>query len=484
MQEIASLERAFRHSAVEAGEYCRAHRARIYSLLEDRGFSPAPTLVSDLLSATLDGVCVRSPIRAQFGGGDAVRCMNEVSQLMTRMLGAPVGRLELRSKVALRFFETWFAGTPKAGCAPSLRPNLDLLAIGVEPQGSAPPDAWKDWRIAEEAAFRDGGSPAFKRALAEVRISSAAHVGEVDDRIWYMTGDGESRPRDLHVAAQRRGGGEGVPVRSPVGMFKEVSPDGIPPDPTRITPSDLALFSVRNGPMRALLASKLSDSALMVRFGAIPTPARQCPRVLLVAALLDPIELHVQREGCVVCDVEVLRECLLHAITACVQTFGRAKVDFELEVRRDGAVARGRRLFDDLRSRHGQVRLEYRQADQLRDLLAQRTPWLFVDTISPAFKTNPPQPATAAYDAAYLIAAGKEHSLHNCAWTGAASARPEPDGRCAVTAIGSIAKAPMTLEMNDAATLGRVLSECFGEEPGRLERGDASSEGPEGAVIS
>jgi hypothetical protein len=484
MQEIASLERAFSHAAVEAGEQCRAHRARIYSLLEDRGFSPAPTLVSDLLSAALDGGCVRSLQRAQFGGGDAVRCMNEVSQVMTRALGSPAGQSELRRKMAIRFFETWFASTPNAGCATSLRPRLDLLAIGVEPQPSAPADAWSEWRVAEEAAFRDGGSPAFKRALAEVRISSEAHIGEVDDRIWHMTGESRNEPRNLHVAATRRGGGEGMPVRSPVGVFKEVSRHGIPPDPTRITPSDLALFSAQSSPMRALLASKLADSGLMVRFGATPTPARQRPRVLLVAALLDPIELHIQREGCVVCDVEVLRECLLHAITACIQTFGRAEVDFELEVRRDGAVARGRHLFDDLRNRHGQVRLEYRQADQLRDLLVLRAPWMFVDTISPAFKNNPPQPATAAYDAAYLIAVGMEHSLHSCAWTGSASARPEPEGRCLVAAVGSVARAPLRLEMSDATALGRGLSECFGEEPGRLERDEQTSEGPEGALIS
>lgn len=484
MQEITSLERAFSHAAVEAGEQCRAHRARVYALLEDRGLSPAATLVSDLLSAALDGGCIRSQLRAQFGGGDAVRCMNEVSQVMTRALGSPAGQLGLRQRVALRFFETWFASTPKASCARALRPNLDLLAIGASPQGSASIDVWTEWRMAEEAAFREGGSPAFRRALAEVRISSATRIGEVDDRIWHMTGESRNEPRDLHVAARRRGGGEGMPVRSPVGVFKEVSRHGIPPDPTRITPSDLALFSAQSGPMRALLASKLADSALMVRFGATPTPARQRPRVLLVAALLDPIEAHIQREGCVVCDVEVLRECLLHAITACIQTFGRAKVDFELEVRRDGAIARGRHLFNDLRNRHGQVRLEYRQSDQLRDLLVQRAPWMFVDTILPAFKTNPPQPATAAYDAAYLIAAGNEHSVHGCAWTGSASVRRESDGRWMVAAVGSVAKAPMPLAMNDEAALGRALSECFGEEPGRLERDDQPSESPEGSVIS
>jgi hypothetical protein len=484
MQDIASLERAFSQAAVQAGEQCRAHRVRIYSLLEERGFSPAPTLVSDLLSAALDGGCVRSPVRAPFGGADSVRCMNEVSQVMTRALGSPAGQLDLRQKVAIRFFETWFAPTPKSSCALGLRPKLDLLAIGVEPDAGAPADVWTLWRRAEESAFRDGGSPAFKRALAEVRISSAAFVAEVDDRIWHMTGASEGAPRNLIVAARRRGGAEGMPVRSPVGVFKEVSPHGIPPDPTRISPSDLALFPAQSGPMRALLASKLADSALMVRFGAMPTPARQRPRVLLVAALLDPIESHIQREGCVICDVEVLRECLLHAVTACLRAFERTKVDFELEVRRDGAVARGRHLFNDLRNRHGQVRLEYRQADQFRDLLVQRTPWMFVDTISPSFKTNPPQPATAAYDAAYLIAVGKEHSLHSCAWTGSASATPESDGRCMISAVGGVAKAPVFLTMDDATALGRELSECFGEGPGRLERDDHSSGSPEGAVIS
>lgn len=483
MPDIASLERAFNHAAVEAGENCRVHRVRIYSLLEDRGLSPAPTLVSDLLSAILDGVCARSPMRATFGG-DAVRCMNEVSLVMTRVLGSPVGRLALRSKFAIRFFETWFAGTPKASCTPSLRPYLDLLAIGVEPQASAPAGAWADWRIAEELAFRSGGSPAFKRALAEVRISSGTRVGEVDDRIWYMTDDGESEPRDMTIHATRRGGGDDIAVRSPVGVFKEVSQDGIPPDPTRITPSDLALFAAQNNPMRALLASKLADSALMVRFGAIPRPARQRPRVLLVAALLDPIELHIQREGCVVCDVEILRQCLLHAVTMCIQTFGRAKVDLELEIRRDGTVARGRHLFKELRSRNGQVRLEYKHTEQLRDLLAHRSPWFFVDTISLAFNTKPSPPETAAYDATYLIAVGKEHSLHSCTWTGAVSAIREADGRCAVIAVGSVAKAQVLLEMNDPTAIGRMLSECFGEEPGRLDRDDTSSEGSEHAVIS
>ena len=484
MQEIASLEHAFSLSALEAGEECRSTRTRIYRLLEERGFSAAPTLVSDVLTAALDGSCSGSANRSQFGGSHTARCMSGVSQSMTRALGSRAGRVELRLEVALRFLETWFASAPRSVMPPSTRPRLDLEAIGAEPADPARDDPWFIWRRSEEQALSEGGSPAFRRALAEIRTSSVRNVGEVDERIWFMKGDGGARPRDLRIDSVRRAGREGIPERSPVGVFSEVSPHGIPPDPSRVTPADLALFSANPGPMRGLLASKLADSSLMVRFGSMPTPARQRPRVLIVAGLFDSMAMHVQRNGRVAPDIEVMRECLLHAIVSCVQTFGRAEVDFELEVRRDGPIARGSRLFSDVRNLRGQLKLEYRRPDLLRDRLLQRAPWIFADTPSMQHRSQQPPPSIAKYDASYLLGAGVRGRMHGLDWTGSASAEPDGVDQCTVTASGSVARPPAKLDLTDAAGLGRGLSECFGDEPKRLERGEENPTGMEGAVIA
>lgn len=484
MQETASLERAFELSAIATGEKSRAMRTRVYTLLEERGFSPAPTLVSDLLTVALDGTCIGSSNRDQPARSHVVRCMGEVSQAMTKAYGSRVGRDELFYEVALRFLQTWLAGAPKHHASAQNRPRLEIEAIGshaIEPRSR---DDWTDWRISEEASFREGGSPSFRRALAEVRTSSERNFGEVDERIWFMSGDGGGPPRDLNITSVRRAGGEGVPVRSLLGVFSEVSPHGVPPDPSRITPSDLALFSAKHGPMRALLASKLADSALMVRFGSMPTPARQRPRVLLVAGLFDTIAMHIQRKGQVIPDIEVLRESLLHAVVSCVHTFSGAQVDFELELRRDGPIARGSVLFNDMRTIRGHLKLEYRKSAQLRDRLAQRAPWIFADTPSLNHRGRLALPQISNYDAAYLIAAGARSQVHGCDWTGAATVEPDGSDQCMVTASGSVARPTTLLSMADAKALGLGLSACFGEEPDRLERGGQQPSNTESAVIT
>jgi hypothetical protein len=485
MQESVPLEESFRGAALEPAERCLANRTRVYDLLRDRNLAPSPSLVSDVLTAILDGTHVRSNERRDYCSANAAHCMAELVENATANFGALGDHETLRLEAALRFLTTWFAGAPSPGPSVDQLPSMDLAALGLRRQLVSDASGWVAWRSNEESRFSDGGSPSFRHALAELRLSSVRSVGKVDERVWYLPGTGSREWRSMTIPAKQHGGSEHISVRSLIGPFNEVSSFGLPPDPSRVTPADLALFAADTQPMRALLASKLADSGLMVRFGSMDMPARQRPRVLIVAGLFDGIKMHVQRRGEVVPSVEPLRECLLRSLSACLCTFASAAVDFELEVRRDGPSSRGVLALRDLRNRAGRLRLEYRSPEALRDELMKRAPWLYADTRLAQFRRAAPTPHTSNYDASYLLAVGSAGTIQGtCNWTGTVTAEPTDDGACTVFSSGSIARPSVSFTDLNPESISHALSDCFGDEPGRLERGEGLSDALEDAVIA
>ena len=485
MQESVPVEEAFRGAALEPAERCLANRSRVYGLLLDRRLAPSPSLVSDVLTAVLDCSSVRSGARRDYGSANAARCMAELVETVGPNFGALGEHETLRMDAAVRFLTTWFASAPVPDPSLDRLPSMDLAALGLLNQPIPDASGWIAWRSHEESAFGDGGSACFRHALAELRLNSVRSVGKVDERVWYLPGTGSREGRSLSIPAKQHGGSESISVRSLIGPFSEVSTYGLPPDPSRVTPADLALFTANSEPMRALLASKLADSGLMVRFGSMDMPARQRPRVLIVAGLFDSIKMHVQRRGEVVPSVEPLRECLLRSLSACLCTFANAAVDFELEVRRDGPASRGRLSLRDLRNRAGRLRLEYRTPEALRDELMKRAPWLYADTRLSQFLRAAPMPQTSNHDAAYLLAAGSAGTIGSgCNWTGAAIAEPTDDGACTVFSAGTLARPSVSLKDLNPESMAYALSDCFGDEPGRLARGERLSDDLQDLVIS
>ncbi len=468
----ASLEDAFRAAALEPAERCLANRKRVYNLLEKHGLAPSPSLVSDVLTAVLDEARARSSTRENRGSPSAALCMAELVDVVALNFGRQGEQESLRIETALRFLTTWFANAPVESSSLHQLPSMDLEALETWSRPSGGSIGWTAWRSQEESAFSDGGSAGFRQALAELRLSSERSIGSREGR-------------SLSVRARQHGGSDLISVRSLIGPFHEVGSHGLPPDASRLTPADLALFAAETAPTRALLASKLADSGLMVRFGSTDIPARQKPRVLVVAGLFDTIKMHVQRRGEVVPTIEPMRECLLRTLSACLCTFAGAALDFDLEVRRDGPSSRGRLARQDLRNRAGRLRLEYRTPEALRDELVKHAPWMFADTRLPQFRRPVPTPNTANYDAAYLIALGSAGRIRDaCSWTGTAIAEPTDDGTCTVLSSGSITRPSVSLKDLDPQSMAMALSDCFGDEPGRLERGvKASDDNGQDAVI-
>lgn len=483
MQETTTLDSLFKHAAIQPGEHGRTVRAKVYSALEQRGLMPAPTLVADLVTVAVDG---SGPIADGCGRVAAVRvvqCMTEVGAAMSACFGSPLGQSSQRMEAALQFLATWMASAPRPSSGAGARNAIELAALGLAPETPFATDPWFAWRCAEESAFAEGGSPAFRRALAELRATKLQGFGAVDERVWYIRSRADGPARVLDVTSNRRAGVEGESVRSPIGVFREVAPHGLPSDPSRISPSDLALLAKNGGAARALLAAKLADSALMLRFGSMPRPARQRPRALIVLALADTIEMHVQHPGSVVPDIEPLREALLHTVPACLRTFAAAEVDFELEIRREGPIAQGRLHIAELRNRQGKLRLEYRHPDQLLEQLAAKAHWMFADT--PLSSRQPPRPMTAGFDACYLVAVGQTARLSGeCAWTGSAVIEYLGHANCALRTSGAAGRSDATVNLSEPRNVAKLLAECFGNVPAELEGGTDGQGEPEGVVFS
>lgn len=483
MQETTTLESLFKHAAMQPGEHGRTIRTKVYAALEQRGLLPAATLVADLVTVAVDGSGPVAEGCRRVAAVRVVQCMTEVGSAMSKCFGSPLGQSPQRTEAALQFLATWMASAPLPSSGAGARNAIELAALGLAPQMPFATDPWFAWRCAEESAFAEGGSPAFRRALAELRATTPQGFGAVDERVWYISAGPDGPARMLDVTSNRRAGAEGEPVRSPIGVFREIAPYGLPSDPSRVSPSDLALLVKSDRAARALLAAKLADSALMVRFGSMPRPARQRPRALIVVALADTIEMHVQHPGSVVPDIEPLREALLHTVPACLRTFTAAEVDFELEIRREGPIARGRLHITELRNRQGKLRMEYRHPDQLLERLAVQAPWMFADT--PLSSRQPPRPSTAGFDASYLVAVGKTARLSGeCAWTGSAVIEYVGQAQCTLRTTGAVGRSDAGLDLSEPRNVAKLLAECFGNVPTELERGTAAKGEPEGVVFS
>jgi len=374
------------------------------------------------------------------------------------------------------------AGAPRPANPQASLTDLDSAAIACSKEDGFSQDPWVTWRASEERAFENGGSPEFRRALTEIRSNAPLGFGAIDERIWFISSDTIGQARNLDLASRHQAGQDGQPIRRPIGEFRETGFSGIPDDPTRICPSDLALLGLNRSDSRAILAMKIADSQLMVRFGHMPHPARQRPRVLLVVAICDTVMMHVQPLGGVVPDIEPLRESIFHALTACMCTLTKADVDFEVEVRRDGPIANGRLRIRELRNRHGRLRLEFRHPRLLLEKLSSEAPWLFSDT--PMVSNRPLPPMLTGFDAAYLIAVGSTSALReSCNWTISAVAEVMGPGLCEVSTRSVNAQTTSSLAISKLQEIANALAKSIGEVPQRDDPKSANSSEPEGTVF-
>ena len=435
--ESAGLDSIGGYCVLETTPECIGIRERMLASLLSSGVAAAPTLVFDLVAATCGGAAIRAHASGRPSADAVASCMRDVQVAMRRVHGSPLTRPEVHLRAAEAFLASWFSSAPRLDAERESIRELELIALEVRPDETSRALQWIEWRRREEQAMQNGGSPGFMRALAEIRSATPEGFAAIDERVWTIEQGEIVPPRLLEVASSRKAGAEAERFRSHIGPFHEIGAYGLPPDPTRLVVTDLALLGTAMPEARALLAAKIADASLSVRFGSMPRPAARRPRVLLVAALEDDLSEHVLHVGKLIPSVDPLREALLHALPACLRVLSELQIDFELEIHRASPLSSGRLPIRDLRARSGRLAIEYRTAPRLLARLARDAPWMFAD--APSRRPSIQPPSTAGFDASYLLTAGSKSGYREgAAWSGSISIQPAGDASLRVAAYGSL----------------------------------------------
>jgi hypothetical protein len=471
MTQPTSVDLTARHCVLEVGEECVTIRRAILAELVAAGVAAPPTLVFDLVAAACEDGSVQSTSSGRDNAGGVARCMRRVAEAMSKVHGSVLTKREVRRRAAKALLASWFASVPPLDGRRESLQELELVALGLRPAGRERSARWIEWRRREELMMSDQGSPEFLRALAEIRAATPEGFAAIDERIWMLREGEATALHGLNVASKGKAGGDPELFRSHLGPFREVGNYGVPPDPSRLVASDLALLGAHMPEARAIVAAKIVDASLVVRFGSMPRPAARRPRVLLVAALEDDVDSHVQHEDLVAPAVEPLREALLHALPTCLRVLASLKVDFALEVRRDGPFVGGALHFSDLLNRQGRLALDFRTAPRLLARLAQDAPWLFAD--APSRRRTLPPLRSAGFDASYLLAAGGRWLRDEGNWTGWVGIECVDHAMLRVVASGAMPGAGLeAFSVHEPQRAGVAAALAFGGDAGGEGDGD------------
>lgn len=476
---LSSSSLVARHCVLEADPECVPVRERMQAELVESGVPAPPSLVFDLVAAVGRGSILRVPASGRRFADGVARCMGEVQAAMRRAHGSPLTRPSVHLRAARAFLASWFTSAPRLDLGSESLQDLDLIAIEVQPLGQCRSRRWVEWRRSEEEAMQRGGSPQFLRALAEILSATPEGFGAIDERVWTIEPGEPVAPRVLDIASSRKSGFDAERFRSHIGAFHEIGLSSMPPDPARLVAADLALIGARLPEARVLLAAKIADGSLLVRFGSMPRPAARRPQVLFVVALEDDLSTHVLHANKVIPVVDSLREALLHAMPACLRVLADLQIDFEVEVHRSGPFSRGRLRLTSLRTRTGGLGFDYRTAPRLLSKLGRDAPWLFAD--APSRRSPPQPPVIAGFDATYLLTAGSSSPYRDAvAWSGCISIAPSGESSLRVSAFGSLASFPsVTIPISDPEQAGRAAASAFGGAPrADDERRPQSAEAP------
>lgn len=462
MHEAAGPDLSAGHCALAASDDVVRLRGAILGELSGSGIAVPPLLVYDLVASTLGGPVTRRPCPQRPRADDVARCFRGVADALRNAHGPSQLRPAAHRRAATAFLSSWLARAPRLHDEAECTHRLELVALGVLRPAGERSLAWLEWRRLEEQAMRDAGSIDFLRALAEIRALTGEGFAAMDERIWSIQTGDVATPRLLEVPSVRKSGTEAERFRDNTGPFHEIAPHGIPPDPGRLVATDLGLLGAQGREARALLAAKIADASLSVRFGSMPRPAARRPRVLLVAVLEDDVECHVLDHGHVSPRVEPLREMLVHALPACLRALVGLQIDFEAEVHRDGPFASGRLQLRGIQGRNGRLPLAFRSAPGMLGMLAQRAPWFFAD--APVHRPARRLPATAAFDASYLLTAGRSSRYRsNAPWSGCICIEPLGPGAIRISSTGALpCRFSETLRSHQSERAAGLAASAFG----------------------
>jgi hypothetical protein len=438
-----------------------------------RGYRPGPRMVADLVAIASRGEAGARQVQDRREGPHVARVLTELARVLHRRVGTFQLHVEQRLQAMSRFLCTWVGAAPALAREDADIAGLENDALRTLDSGSA--CAWGEWRKREELSFRSGGSAGFLRALAELESASQVRgaSGWMDESIWNLVGGSAPSARGLDAMSRRAGGVENEAVRTPSGVFREVAPHGLPDEPSRIAPADLALLAGGDRRARALLAAKLAADSILVRFGAAPRPARRMPRVLVCLALFDTPDMYVQRPGCRVPDVDPVRELMVRTFPLVVGALGQNKAAVTLRVQRQGPFMAGDWKAGDLKDQFGRVRGMWRRPGNLLRYLQRNANWLFEDCGKTTGRISGPEPEN--YDAAYLLSFGEPAAGYSTEWTARSVVIVTADGEAAVRFDGPEVRESFVFDLAAPMPVAEAMVEALGLTIARLEAGDSAT---------
>jgi hypothetical protein len=485
MKEPPRHRRILAFSLVKPSREAEEAIERIEAELALGGLRSSATLVTDLVTLVFDGSRSITSDSRRREPHHVRRRLDTAAKILRKQYGTSNGD---RESATIRFLASWFASAPEPA-----EPKADLVELDLAAAtGVDSADPWCVWRQVQERAFHEeaGGSPDFWRAMTELAASMPLGFGTVAERIWLQSSPAESSARTVEVTSSRRGGADGEPIRSPIGVFREMAADGLPQDPTRIAASDLALVGSSNGGARALLGVKLADSTLMVRFGSTRRPSRRRPKALLVLVLADTIDMHRQFAGTVVPAIDDLRRSFLRAIVVSLRAFESTDVDLEVEIQREGPVADGRIRLPEVRQRNGRILHEFRRPDRLLHWLALKSLWLLVDcpSAAPTAGIALRGDKDSDFDARYLISVGVDSSHKGVfPWTGTLTLHWDRQKPATLTPRATGAFSPSTipeLKLHEPEAIGKAIASILGRRPIDPAAGGGTATYPDTVVFT
>jgi len=365
------------------------------------GFAPAPLIVADVIAATLGGELQVNSARRN-DERDMLTWLRRWRRALER-----ITRVDERLARAALLLETLMASAPVIDADAPRRARLEAVALLGD---TAPIDgaevAWVAWRRALEDRLGVGREWTFVAALVQLSASGAVGFGTCDEGLWHVDGETPlARPTRITAVSRQAQGEDHERFRDLRGPFETLSSYTMPPDPSRLVATELALVSSPERAARAMLAAKLADGSMAVRFGSVELPARRRARCLLIVTLSDAARHHHQARGQLAPEVDFLRAVLVQLVPACVLAFGEQSFDTALEIRRDGPVRGGSYRLPSVRTKSGAPLPMFATIEATLQELTEVMPWMLDD--APARALELAAPRTDTFDACFVVSLGE-----------------------------------------------------------------------------
>lgn len=401
------------YSVLASGESAVDDTRARWELLQLTRITSPPVLVSDLMTAAESPTLVWSPAgqkRKVVSGVNGFIRDFRTALWRTRDWKSSASEPEQNSRRhrALCFMRFIFVDAPHVKTTIENLFELEVFALSHLPNTRPDPaeKAWVDWRRLLEEGFIKNNHPRLGAALVQLRESGGAGFSTTDESVWHMNEELKKPNLRIDAVSQVNSGEDRINFRDLAGPFSELGAYTIPPDPTRLAITDLALLSHPSPKAKALIAAKISDASLSVRFGNLERPSRRRARCLLVICLCDGLIHHQHQVNHLVPEVDFLREVLVHLIPRCIATFASQTFETIIEIRREGALRSNFMRFPNVRSRDGKPLPELAGVASTIRSISTKMHWLLDD----APDTNNPihMPNGEGIDEKFLVTLGEE----------------------------------------------------------------------------